>query len=427
MILSCFYNLIFTLFLLLYLPSLFLKSLFRSSLRESLRERLGFYPSLSHLRPIWIHAASMGEVLCSLPLIKKIKEEFPSLPIILTTMTHAGRETARKNLSGVDGILYFPFDHPFILKRAFRRLSPSLLLLTETELWPNLLHLCGKKGIPLVLFNGRISQKSFGRYRFLKSFFKTPLRSVSLFLMQTEEDQRRILQMGAPLEKIRVTGNLKFDQTVFTLEKKGGNENNSSLFRGSDPLLIAGSTHSGEEEILLRLLKKLKKSHPSLRLLLAPRHLDRLEEVERLLRREGLSWVRKTALQVKEGKGGEGVILLDTLGELKMLYQYATIVFIGGSLVPVGGHNPLEPLFFKKCLLFGPHMFNFMEISKRLVDYGGAIQVTGEEEFAFQLDHLLRDEEKRKEIGERGYEFVQLHRGALERTMNEIRPYLLRR
>jgi len=137
--------------------------------------------------------------------------------------------------------------------------------------------------------------------------------------------------------------------------------------------------------------------------------------------------VRKTALQVKEGKGGEEVILLDTLGELKMLYQYATIVFIGGSLVPVGGHNPLEPLFFKKCLLFGPHMFNFMEISKRLVDYGGAIQVNGEEELAFQLDHLLRDEEKRKEIGERGYEFVQLHRGALERTMNEIRPYLLRR
>lgn len=427
MVLSYLYNLIFTLFLLFYIPFLFLKSLFQKSLREVLKERLAFYPSLSPSGPIWIHAASMGEVLCSLPLIRKMKEEFNSIRIVLTTMTQAGKETAKKNLTEVDRILYFPFDHPVILKRAFHTLSPSLLLIAETELWPNLLRLCGEKKIPVLLFNGRISQKSFRRYRYLKSLFKDPLRSISLFLMQTEEDRRRIIEMGVPVEKTRVTGNLKFDQTISSPDQKKESEDQSLLFLKSVPLWIAGSTHPGEEEILLRLFKRLKESHPSLFLLLAPRHLNRLEEVERILKREDLSWVRKTALQAREGKEREEVILLDTLGELKTLYQYGTIVFIGGSLVPVGGHNPLEPLFFKKCVLFGPHMFNFMEISRRLVDFGGAIQVKDEEELAFQLNDFLRDEQKRKEVGERGFQFVQMHRGATERTMNEIRAYLIGR
>ncbi len=427
MILSYLYNLIFTLFLLFYIPFLFVKSLFQKSLRELLRERLALYPSLSLSRPIWIHAASMGEVLCSLPLIRKMKEEFHSFKIVLTTMTQAGKETAQKNLPGVDRILYFPFDHPVILNRAFRTLSPSLLLIAETELWPNLLRLCGEKGIPVFLFNGRISRKSFGRYRCLKSLFKIPFRSVSLFLMQTEEDRRRIIEMGVPVEKTRVTGNLKFDQTVSSPGLKKEREDDRLIFLKAIPLWIAGSTHPGEEETILRLFKRLKEGHPSLCLLLAPRHLNRVEEVERILKREDLSWVKKTALHTIEGEGKKEVILLDTLGELRTLYQYGTIVFIGGSLVPVGGHNPLEPLFFKKCVLFGPHMFNFMEISQHLVDLGGAIQVKDEEELAFQLDELLRDERKRREVGERGYQFVQMHRGATERTMNEIRAYLVGR
>lgn len=427
MILSYLYNLIFTLFLLFYIPYLFLKSLFQKSLRELLMERLALYPPLTLSRPIWIHAASMGEVLCSLPLIREMKEEFYSFKIVLTTMTQAGKETAQKNLPGVDRILYFPFDHPLILKRAFRSFSPSLLLIAETELWPNLLRFCGKKEIPVFLFNGRISRKSFGKYRFLKSLFKIPFRSVSLFLMQTEEDRRRIMEMGVPVEKTRVTGNLKFDQTVSSPDQKKESPDEGLLFLRAIPLWIAGSTHPGEEEILLRLFKRLKESHPSLCLLLAPRHLNRLEEVERVLKKEDLSWAKKTALQTKEGEGKKEVILLDTLGELKTLYQYGTIVFIGGSLVPVGGHNPLEPLFFKKCVLFGPHMFNFMEISRHLVDLGGAVQVKDEEELAVRLDELLRDERRRREVGERGYQFVQMHRGATERTISEIRAYLVGR
>jgi len=208
----------------------------------------------------------------------------------------------------------------------------------------------------------------------------------------------------------------------------------SLRLREGETLLIAGSTHSGEEEILLRLFKDLKKTNPHLILALAPRHLDRMEEIERILKKESVPWTRKTWLSMdqerdQERSSGEGkerphVVLLDTMGELMNLYSLGTLVFIGGTLVPVGGHNPIEPLFFKKCVLFGPHMFHFLEISRHLIQAGGAIQVEGKEDLAFHVKRLLSDEGARKEIGERGYQFLQRHRGATERMFEEIRPFL---
>jgi len=199
--------------------------------------------------------------------------------------------------------------------------------------------------------------------------------------------------------------------------------------QGKDPLLIAGSTHAGEEEMLISLFKELKAKTPNLSLILAPRHLDRLEEVERILKKEALPWTRKTFLQGKgqsfeDRKNLPPVILLDTMGELMRLYSVGTLIFIGGSFVPVGGHNPLEPLAFKKCVLFGPYMFNFSEISKRLVENGGAIQVAGREDLLSHLKRLLVDERMRREIGEKGYQFLQKHRGSTERAFEEIRPFL---
>lgn len=310
-------------------------------------------------------------------------------------------------------------------------MAPNLLLIAETELWPNLLRSCGKKKIPVILFNGRISKKSFRRYLFLKFFFKECLKYLSLFLMQTEEDRNRIIEIGAPSDKARVSGNLKFDQTSSNFTEKGIAEMARSLgLQGKEDILIAGSTHSGEEEILLSLLKDLRKTYPQLILILAPRHLERLEEVEKILEKESLSWKRRTSLSVDQEQYHEKmkqlpeVILLDTMGELMGFYSLGTLVFVGGSLVPVGGHNPLEPLFFKKCVLFGPHMFNFLEISRLLIEAGGAIQVRGREDLAFQLKRLLSDERARKETGEKGYQFLQKHRGATERMFQEIRPYL---
>jgi 3-deoxy-D-manno-octulosonic-acid transferase len=390
---------------------------------------MGFFQSLNFKRPVWVHAASVGEVFCSVPLLKRIKKEFPHREIVLTTMTSTGNEAARTHLPEADRVLFFPIDHPLALRRVIKKIHPSLLLIAETELWPNLLRSCGRRGFPIVLFNGRISEKSFRGYLFFKFLFKKCLNYVSLFLMQTKEDQARIIEIGADPEKTKVTGNLKFDQTFPSFNQEAlSNLAKSTGLQGREKILIAGSTHSGEEEILLGLFKELRKADPYLVFILAPRHLQRLEEVEGILTKESIPWVRRTSIAVDQGhperKELPAVILLDTMGELMSLYSIGTLVFVGGSLVPVGGHNPLEPLFFKKCVFFGPYMFHFSEISRRLVEEGGAIQANGIEDLATHMKRLLKDDRTRRDIGERGYQFLQKHRGATERMFEKIRPYL---
>lgn len=249
--------------------------------------------------------------------------------------------------------------------------------------------------------------------------------------MQTEEDRMRIVEIGATSQKTRAVGNLKFDQTFPSLTPEMTIDMAKTLgLQGKEKILIAGSTHSGEEEILAHLYKELKKMDPHFLLILAPRHLERLEEVEKILRKESLSYLRKTTLSLGAGRSDQGrpdVILLDTMGELMGLYSLGTLVFVGGSLVPIGGHNPLEPLCFRKCVLFGPHMFNFFEISSRLVEAGGAIQISGKEELSSQLKRLLFDERACNEVGERGYQFLQRHQGATERMVKEIKPFLTKK
>jgi 3-deoxy-D-manno-octulosonic-acid transferase len=248
--------------------------------------------------------------------------------------------------------------------------------------------------------------------------------------MQTEEDRKRIIKIGGESQKTRAVGNLKFDQPFPSFTPETRNKIAKTLgLSGKENVLIAGSTHSGEEEILVTFFKELKKKDPNLLLILAPRHLQRLEEVERILKKEALSWLRKTSLPIGAGRSDQEhpeVILLDTMGELMGIYSLGTLVFVGGSLVPIGGHNPLEPLFFKKCVLFGPHMFNFLEISTRLIEDEGAIQVSGKEDLFSQLKRLLFDEVARKEVGEKGHQFLQKHQGATDRTFAEIRPFLSR-
>jgi 3-deoxy-D-manno-octulosonic-acid transferase len=446
------YNILFTFFLIFASPYFLFRGIIDPRFRKELIQRIGFLPTLSLKKPVWVHGASVGEVLCSIPLLKRIKKEFPECPIVLTTMTRTGNERA-KTIPEADLVFFLPIDHPLAIRSSLRKIDPGLLLVAETELWPNLLRSCGKKGVPIALFNGRISEKSFRRYRLFRLFFKNYLKYISLFLMQTEEDRNRAVEIGASVDKTRVVGNLKFDQPLpsFTpLESPaihGGDKAPSFLTgftqdtltemarslqpRGVETFLIAGSTHSGEEEILLSLFKDLRKIDPHLVLILAPRHLERLEEIERILKRESVSWIRKTSLSSDRGQSDEDpkklpeVILLDTMGELMNLYSLGTLVFIGGSLVPVGGHNPLEPLVFKKCVFFGPHMFHFSEISSHLIEAGGAIQVRGKEDLAFQVKRLLSDEGARKEVGEKGYQFLQKHRGAAEKTFEEIKPFII--
>jgi 3-deoxy-D-manno-octulosonic-acid transferase len=422
------YNFLLTLLLIGTIPYFLFRSLLSKRFRKALPQRMGFFQSLSFKRPIWVHAASVGEVFCSIPLLKKIKNEFPHSRIVLTTMTSTGNETAKSYLPEADQVLFVPIDHPLIIQRTIKKIQPGLLLIAETELWPNLLRSCGKRGIPIILFNGRVSQRSFRRYLLFKFFFKECLQYISLFLMQTEEDRKRIIKIVGESQKTRALGNLKFDQPFPSFTPETRNEIAKTLgLSGKENVLIAGSTHSGEEEILFTLFKELKKKDPNLLLILAPRHLERLEEVERILKKEALSWLRKTSLPIGAGRSDQEhpeVILLDTIGELMGIYSLGTLVFVGGSLVPIGGHNPLEPLFFRKGVLFGPYMFNFLEISSHLIEAGGAIQVSKKEELFSQLRRLLSDEGARKELGEKGYQFLQKHQGTTERILEEIRPFL---
>jgi 3-deoxy-D-manno-octulosonic-acid transferase len=422
------YNFLLTLLLIATIPYFLFRSLLSKRFRKALPQRMGFFQSPSFKNPIWVHTASVGEVFCSIPLLKKIKNEFPHSRIVLTTMTSTGNETAKSYLPETNQVLFVPIDHPLIIRGTIKKIQPGLLLIAETELWPNLLRSCGKKGIPIILFNGRISQRSFRRYFRFRFFFKECLKYISLFLMQTEEDRKRMIKIGGECQKTRVVGNLKFDQPFPSFTPETRNKIAKTLgLSGKENVLIAGSTHSGEEEILVTFFKELKKKDPNLLLILAPRHLQRLEEVERILKKEALSWLRKTSLPIGAGRSDQEhpeVILLDTMGELMGIYSLGTLVFVGGSLVPIGGHNPLEPLFFKKCVLFGPHMFNFLEISTRLIEDEGAIQVSGKEDLFSQLKRLLFDEVARKEVGEKGHQFLQKHQGATDRMFEEIRPFL---
>jgi len=422
------YNILLTFLLILASPYFLLRGLVQKRFRKSLPQRMGFFQKPPFIRSIWVHAASVGEVFCCLPLLKKVKTEFPHIKIVLTTMTSTGNEAAKTSLREVDQVLFVPIDHPLFIGRAIDKIQPCLLLIAETELWPNLLRSFGRRGIPIILFNGRISPKSFRRYLSLRFFFKECLKYFSLLLMQTEEDRMRIVEIGGISQKTRAVGNLKFDQTFPSLTQEVMTDMAKTLgLQGKEKILIAGSTHSGEEDILAQLYKELKKMDPHLVLILAPRHLERLEEVEKVLRKESLSYLRKTTLSLGGGRSDQGrpdVILLDTMGELMGIYSLGTLVFVGGSLVPIGGHNPLEPLFFRKCVFFGPYMFNFFEISSRLVEAGGAIQVSGKEELSSQLKRLLFDERACHEVGERGYQFLQRHQGATERVFEEIRPFL---
>ena len=426
------YTFLITLLIILISPYLLLRSLLQGSFRREWTCRMGFLPKLPPEHPIWVHAASVGEVFCCVPLLKRIRREFPTCPTVMTTMTRTGHEAATKQVAEADTVLFLPFDHPVIVRRVLRKIRPRFLLIAETELWPNLLRFCQEQGTPIVLFNGRISDRSFPRYRFFRFFFRELLKAVTLFLMQTEKDRHRIIEIGAPEERTRVVGNIKFDQAVPSWAEGDPDPIARSLgLSGKEQVLIAGSTHAGEEEVLVDLFRTLEEIYPSLVLILAPRHLNRLDEVEKILKRKGVFYKRRSSLSPDGFKSGDPretrprVVLLDTMGELMKLYRLGTVVFIGGSLVPVGGHNPLEPLLFRKCVLFGPQMFNFREISRLLVNEGGAIEVEGSEDLGSRLNYLLANQAAREEIGEKGYQFLLKNRGTTERIFEAIRPYLV--
>ena len=380
------YSAMLALALAAYSPFFFLRRFGRGGYGHDFGQRLGrIEPGLPAEPRCWIHAVSVGEAAAAAPLVRGIRGRWPALGIVVTTVTPTGARIVAGELGRVATHRYFPIDLPGPVRRALGAVRPRFFVGMETELWPNFLRALALRGVPSMIANGRISDRSFKRYRLVRPLVARMLARVTVFAMQSEEDARRIIALGAPAERVVVTGNLKTD----LVPAPSSTDWEALLGLGPDDLLwIAGSTHRGEEAAVLDVFERVRPPFPALRLVLAPRHPERAAEVERLILERGLRPVRRTAL----GPGGAArgaVVILDTVGELADLYRLAAVVFVGGSLVPVGGHNMLEPALRKKPVLYGPHATNFRDSAALLESVGASVVVADTGDLERQMTRLL--------------------------------------
>jgi 3-deoxy-D-manno-octulosonic-acid transferase len=418
-----FYNLIFLVLSFFLIPFSLPKILFsRGSVH---RERWGFYSPdvlrrLGKKPHIWFHAASVGEVAVALSLLTQMKRAYPRHGFVISTTTPQGRAVASR-APGVDAAFLAPLDLPWIVKRAVQRIKPSLLLVVETELWPNLLKGAKKAGIPVILFNGRISQRSYRFYLPLRFFFRGVLANFDALCLKSGADRKRMVSLGAAPSAIHITGDIKFHQIAKPSKGAGERLRKKLQLPEDPPCLIAGSTHEGEEALILQVFKELQIDFPRLILILAPRHLQRIPRVEKILGSQRVRWMKRTMIDAK--RQPKEVILLDTVGELAALYGLGTAIFVGGSFSRVGGHNVLEVLAHGKGVIFGPHMENFMEIARLVVERGAGIQVRTPEELTKALKRLIVSPALSKEMGEKGLALLREHQGALESTMKIVKEF----
>ena len=396
----------------------------------SLRQRLGFLPIAFNVdaeESIWIHAVSVGEALTARALAADLKARYPRLRLFLSTTTMAGQQVARRSVSNVDAVFYFPFDWTVIVRRTLRLVRPRLFIMMETEIWPNLLRECRRRGVRTAMINGRISNRSYPRYRLIRPFIRRVLGDVDRFCVQSEESARRLIDLGADPGRVSVTGSLKFDSLELPAATVHGRPRDRVLrffqLAPSRTVLVAGSTLRGEEAFMLRAFARIKTSMPGALLILAPRQPERFVEVERLAREAGFATVRRSELPIDAEPRAE-VVVLDTIGELAQLYQLATAVFVGGSLVDHGGHNILEPAIFGKPIVFGPYMHNFKEIAEAFVANDAAIQLASERELDETLVGLVTDPVRRARLGAAARALVAANRGAKTKTLDVIAALL---
>ncbi|MBZ0158814.1 3-deoxy-D-manno-octulosonic acid transferase [Candidatus Methylomirabilis sp.] len=424
------YSLLLTLGLLTWSPSILLRALRSPRYLEGWRERLGYYPAvllsqLHAVQPVWLHAVSVGEVGAACILANRWMARRPTLPLLVSTVTGTGREVAKRSFPQATPVVYFPIDLPLVVRRTLAAVRPRLILLTETEIWPNFLHRCAGSRIPVAIINGRISERSFSRYRLVRPFIRRVLRCVDLFCMQTGTDANRILALGASPERVHVVGNLKFDAVPHADTASLAEQWRRELhIEATRPVLVAGSTHAGEEEVLLQVFRSLRGEFPDLLLILAPRHPERVAKVETVVTGQGLTAVRRSAM-AQGGDRAKEVILVDTVGELSAIYAVGNISFVGGSLMPKGGHNLLEPALHGRPILFGPHMENFIEASTYFVEQRAAIQVRDAADLTRQLTMLLRDPAAGERMGQTAMTALTAHRGACERTVTLLEKLVL--
>jgi 3-deoxy-D-manno-octulosonic-acid transferase len=396
------------------------------------RERFGFLPeSFQQAVPgaIWVHAVSVGETLAVVGLVRELRKTFPDRKILLSHVTPAGREAGENRLPDVAGRFYLPLDWAWCVRRALARIRPALLVVVETELWPNLLRSAQKLGSRVVLVNARLSDRSVSRYRFMRPFMRRVLENVDRVCAQTNTDAERFRLLGAKPERVVVTGNLKFDALPPQLGEFPARLAKAFERAQRRPVVVAASTMPGEESLLLEAWDEVWRRYPQALLILAPRHPARFEAVAQLLAEAGRSIVRRTALESTEEAlatqlSSPELLLLDSIGELAGVFELADVVFMGGTLVPTGGHNLLEPAYWGKPILFGPHMRNFRDIAQLFLDAGAAVQVRNARELGRVILQLLEDEARRCELGERAKKVLEQESGATQRVMERLRELL---
>ena len=395
-----------------------------------LGQRLGYLPvsfNLDAEESIWVHAVSVGEVLSARPIVTGLKARHPGLRVFLSTTTLSGQGVARKSVLDADAVFYFPFDFTFIVRRTLSLVKPRLFVMVETEIWPNLLRECRRRGIKTALVNGRISARSFPRYRIIRPFMRRVLGDIDRFCVQSDATARRLSKLGADAARVTVTGSLKFDALDPSTAPGRGRERVLRFFRLSRGrlVLVAGSTSKGEEDAVLRAFNRIRATQAggNALLILAARHPERFGDVERLCQREGLSTARRSDLPIDSEPRVDAVIL-DTIGELAQLYQIATAVFVGGSLVPAGGHNILEPAVHGRPIIFGPHMDNFAEIADAFLVNGAAVQVRTDRELEDAVVGLMADPVRRAKLGAAARALVDANRGAKDKTLKVLAELL---
>jgi 3-deoxy-D-manno-octulosonic-acid transferase len=442
------YSLLMSVAALLLLPYWLVQGLRHGKYLSNLKERLGFsFPSLSRLpteRPaaIWIHAVSVGEVLSSVALAKKLKQDYPARPLIVSTTTITGQTLARERIPFADAVIYFPLDWAFCVRRALQAVKPAIVIVLETEIWPIFLREAGRAKIPVVFVSGRISDRSFARYQkyfrtvgfFLRPLLRSALSNATVFLMQSQTDADRILALGAPPERVTVSGNLKYDQVLPTPTPLSHWLATEARRQGRHPIIVAGSVVATEEPLALIAFGVLQGDYPRALLVLAPRKPERFQAAADFIHESQRKFLRRSELPITgngiEGAGGNfygssipddvTVLLLDSIGELASLYQSADGAFVGGSLVESGGHNILEPAAFGKIPVFGPSMENFAEMASRFVEAKAAVQVESPEDAGVAWIELLRDPERHRQMGETAKRLVDDSRGATSRALAEI-------
>jgi 3-deoxy-D-manno-octulosonic-acid transferase len=416
---------LYTLLLYLALPLVLLRLLWRGvrnpAYRRRWSERFGRFPHTPPAGAIWIHAVSVGEAIAAFPLVQRLRERQPARPIVFTTTTPTGSERVVRQFGAAihTGVHhgYLPYDLPDAVARFLARSRPAVAVIMETELWPNMYAACAARRIPIIVANARLSARSAAGYRRIAGLTRATLHRVTLIAAQGETDAARFRALGAPADRVRVTGNLKFDLDLPPdLERRAGELRRA--WGAQRPVWIAASTHDGEEQQILAAHSQARRQAPDLLLVLLPRHPERFDRIAALCAERGHRVVRRS--EQRPCEPGTDVFLADSMGEALLFYAAADVAFVGGSLVPAGGHNPLEPAALARPVLYGPHMFNFEEISRLLRDAGGSRQVDDAGELAQAIVDYLDDPALRRQTGQRALEVVEQNRGALNRLLELI-------